>query len=189
MLVFLYEDGTKAVVMADSKTERLDGAEGQDASDVEVLRSGREEAQVVLDHQLQLLAETHKKAMWTVRITGIVFGLVLSSATLPNASQFTNGFTISGLGCLVLAFLFGVVTYSASDPEFGVGPEYLLDARAESYTESEWFDVLLNGYRNWIERMKRLNANNSKLLTVTQLFLGFGIVLLVTGIAVGEFVS
>lgn len=174
--------------MAGGETERRDEAVEENVnSDVEVLRSGREEARVVLDHQLQLLSETHAKAIRTVRITGIVFGLVLSTATLLNATQFVNGFTIGGIGSLVLAILFGLITYSASRPEFGVGEEYLLDARGESYSESEWFDVLLDGYREWIDYMEDLNDRNLKLLTYTQSFLGLGIVLLTAGVTIAVF--
>lgn len=154
------------------------------ASEIEVLRSGRDEARVVLNHQLQLLSETHTKAIRTVRITGIVSGLVLSTATFLEASQFVNIFTIGGIGCLVLAILSGLVTYSTSGPEFGVGTRYLLDARTESYDEPEWFNVLLDGYRQWIGEMEQLNATNSRLLAATQLFLGFGVLLLTAGVTV-----
>lgn len=174
--------------MAGSEKNRRDGADdGATESDVEVLRSGREEARVVLDHQLRLLSGIHAKAMRTVRITGVVFGLVLSAATLSDVSQFVNAFTIAGVGCLVLAILSGLLAYSASDPEFGVGTGYLLDARLEPYSESEWFDVLLDGYRDWIDQMERLNGRNSGLLTATQSFLGLGVALLAIGVLVATF--
>ena len=174
--------------MAGGETERRDEAVEESAnSDMEVLRSGREEARIVLDHQLQLLSETHTKALRTVRITGVVFGLILSTATLLDKDQFVNWFMISGIGSLVVAILSGLVTYSASRPEFGVGEEYLQDVRGESYSESEWFDVLLDGYREWIDYMKNLNDRNSKLLTSTQLFLGLGIVLITVGVAIAVF--
>jgi len=108
--------------MAGDGNERRDEDDERTVeSDVEVLRSGREEARVVLDHQLQLLSETHTKALRTVRITGVVFGLILSTATFLNVSRFVNILTIGGVGCLVLAILSGLVTYNTSSPEFGVG--------------------------------------------------------------------
>lgn len=173
-------------VMAGGETRQSGESDAGSAnSDVEVLRSGREEARVVLDHQIQLLNETHAKAVRTVRITGVVFGLVLSMATIPAVGQFVNEFTVAGIGLLVLAILSGLVTYTASRPEFGVGEDYLLDARVGSYSEPEWFGVLLEGYREWIEYMENLNDRNSKLLTSTQLFLGLGIALLAAGATIG----
>jgi len=44
--------------------------------------------------------------------------------------------------------------------------------------------MLLDGYREWIGKMEQLNTLNSRLLTTTQLFLGCGVLLLATGVAV-----
>jgi hypothetical protein len=176
--------------MGDNETKSSGKPDGRTAgSDVAVLRSGRDEARVVLDHQLRLLNETQKKVMRTTRVTGLIFGLILSAATLPGARRFVNGFTVGGIGCLVVTILVGLLAYGASNPELGVGAGYLRDARSESYTESEWFDLLVSGYREWITEMERLNGSNSILLVTTQLFLGLGVVFLIIGVVVTVLVN
>ncbi|WP_238392084.1 hypothetical protein [Halorussus amylolyticus] len=122
--------------------------------------------------------------MQTMRITFLVFGLLVSSSTLPRARQFINVFTIAGVVALLLTILLGLLTYSASDPDFGAGPNYLLDVRRGSYDEAEWFAVLVHGYENWIREMEELNDGNARLLTYTQSFLGGGITLTAFGVLV-----
>lgn len=113
-----------------------------------------------------------------------MFGLILSAATLPGTRQFVNGFTIAGIGCLVMTILVGLLAHGSPTPELGVGTGFLRDVRAESYTKSEWFDLVVGGYREWIDEMEELNGNNSILLVSTQLFLGLSIVLLALGVVV-----
>jgi hypothetical protein len=85
--------------MASGETKRRDEADvGKTGSDVEVLRSGREEARLVLDHQLQVLNDLQEKAIRTVKIAGVILGLVLSAGTLPGAERFVNEFTFAGIG-------------------------------------------------------------------------------------------
>ncbi|USZ66831.1 hypothetical protein NGM10_08810 [Halorussus salilacus] len=171
--------------MADSESGHCDRKSEEREGDVEVLQSGREEARIVLDHQLRFLSEIHTKALRTVRITILVFGLVLSATAFPRSEQYLNAFTVAGVGSLAMSILFGLVTYSVSNSQLGVGPNYLLDARTMSYRESEWLDLLLSGYSEWIADMERLNDSTIVALTTTQLFLGVGIVLLVVGFVNG----
>ncbi|WP_135823540.1 hypothetical protein [Halorussus ruber] len=171
--------------MADGEPACRDVADDESRkSDVAVLRSGREEARVVLNHQLDALSDLHTKAVRTVRITGVVLGLVLSAATLPGARRFANGFTLAGVGALAVTLLTGLVAYSASDPKVGIGPQYLSNIRTGNYGEEEWFDALVSGYENWIEEMEELNDGNARMLTVTQLCLGVAVMLLATGVLV-----
>jgi hypothetical protein len=175
--------------MAGGETERLDEAtERKVNSDVDVLRSGREEARVVLDHQLQLLSEIHTKAMRTVRITILVLSVVLSAAAFSEARRFVNWSTVAGVGCLAGAILTGLVTYSASDPDFGAGPDYLLSARTSTYDKTDWLELLIEGYEDWIHDMEELNDGNARMLTYTQMFLGIGVVLIAVGILTVVFV-
>jgi hypothetical protein len=132
-----------------------------------------------------MLSEMHTKALRMVRITVLVFGLVLSASTLPETARYVNRFTVAGIGSLALSILLGLVTYSISNAELGVGPNYLLDAQTMSYEEAEWLDVLLGGYREWIADMERLNRSNTLALTVTQTVLGIGVVLLTVGFSAG----
>lgn len=132
-----------------------------------------------------MLSEMHTKALRTVRVTVLVFGLVFSATAFPQSEQYINQFTMADIGLLALSILSGIVTYSVSNSQLGIGPNYLLDARAMSYREAEWLDVLLSGYEGWIRDMKRLNDSNMVALTTTQIFLGIGVVLLAVGFATG----
>ena len=53
-----------------------------ETSDVDVLRSACSESRAVLDEQLQKLADIGDKAIWTVRSSVLVLGLVVSAASL-----------------------------------------------------------------------------------------------------------
>ena len=176
--------------MAGGEIERREEAvEESESSDVEVLRSGREEARVVLDHQLQLLSEMHTEAFRTVRLTVLVPGLLVSVTTLPDADRFVNLFTIVGGSCLLLAILFGLGAYSVSNPTIGIGTGYLRDVREVPYCESEWLNLLLRGYQRWIETVERSNRCNMLALVVTRLFLGGGIVLIAVGFGANLFLG
>lgn len=174
--------------MADGETARRDRDDENRQSDVEVLRSRCKEARVVLNHQLEALSDLHGKAIRTVRITGVVFGLVLSAATLPGARRFANGFIFAGIGALAVTLLVGLVAYSASDPKVGIGPRYLSGIRTGNYSEVEWFDALVGGYENWIVEMEELNDGNARMLTFTQVLLGIAVVLLAVGVSVELFI-
>ena len=149
----------------------------------EILRTTRDEARTVLNHQIDTLNDIDDKAMRTVRITLVVVSVLFSATTLHGAGQFVNVLTGAGTACLVASILVGLVTYSSSGPESGIGPTYLTDARAGSYSEREWLVVLLAGYAEWIEDMERLNQANARLLSLTQGCTGLGVLLLALGVA------
>lgn len=165
--------------------QRSESDDENRTSDVAVLQSGREEARIVLDHQLQMLDDMHTKAVRTIRITVLVLGLVLSATAFPEARGFRNAFTLSGVGTLSVAILSGLVVYSAPDPKVGVGPLYLSDIRTGEYGEAEWLDALIAGYEEWITDMQDLNRSNARLLGYTRGLLGLGVGLLLVGLFVG----
>lgn len=111
------------------------GRDYSQSEDVEVLRSSREEARTVLDHQIQLLSEIHAKALRTIRITVLVLGVILSSTAFPETRQFVNWLTVAGVTSLVFAILSGLVAYTASNPNFGTSPDYLFDVRTTVTTK------------------------------------------------------
>ena len=132
----------------EEREQRSERDDEEGTSDVEVLRSGREEARVVLDNQLQVLTELQTKAMKTVRTTVLVLGLVLSATTLPGAKRVVNWLVVSGVGSLVVGIILGLGTCSGSNPEVGIGTPYLRTMRRTSYDGSNWLDVLLGRYEN-----------------------------------------
>lgn len=154
-----------------------------DGTDVETLRTTREEARLVLDHQLRVLDEIDRKSTRTVRITFLVLGAVFSVATLTNISPFVNSFSAFGVVSLIVSTLTGLATYTASNPSAGPGPRYLRDATETPYEEDEWLVVLLAGYHEWILDVDELNASNARLLAVTRVTTVLGIVAISLGVA------
>lgn len=138
---------------------------------------------MVLNRQIDTLNDIDDKAMRTVRITLVVVSVLFSAATVPEARRFLNALTAAGTACLVASILVGLLTYSSSDAETGVGPTYLVDARRGRYSEREWLVVLLAGYAEWIDDMGRLNETNARLLSLTQACTGLGVLLLAIGVA------
>lgn len=80
---------------------------------VETLRVTQAEAREVLAHQLETLSDIDDKAMRTVRIALVVFGIVLSASTFPNGTAFVNWVTVGGAVSLILSILCGIGTYGA----------------------------------------------------------------------------
>ena len=161
------------------------------ARHIETLRSAHSEACEVLAQQVETLSDIDDKALRTVRIALIVFGIGLSATAFPNGTAFLNWITVGGMVSLTLSVLFGIVTYGASNPPVGVGPEYLDEARTTPYTEAEWRDLLVSGYDEWITDVERQIQSNARTLLLAQLFLGCSVVLLATGVslALGGYVE
>lgn len=160
------------------------GPSPPDGTDVETLRTTREEARLVLDHQLQVLNEIDRKAIRTVQVVLVLLGLVGTTATVVEVRHLLNPLSLGGLLSLVGALVLGLLTYTASNPETGVGSRYLQDSLEEAYEELEWLAVLLKGYGEWLDRMERINARNARLLTWTQTLTVLGVVSLTAGTGV-----
>lgn len=123
--------------------------------DKETLEKTCEEARTALDHQIDLLRDMDDKAMRSVRITLLTLGIFLSASAFPGSLRFFNLITISGVGSLVISILFGLITYSASEPSFGIGKSYAEEIRTTAYTEEEGWKCSLRGTRNGVERWTR----------------------------------
>jgi len=62
-----------------------ESGDDEEVSDLGVLRSACSESRAVLDEQLQKLADIGDKAIWTVRSSVLVLGLLVSAASLGDA--------------------------------------------------------------------------------------------------------
>lgn len=130
-----------------------------EASDVEVLRSACAESRAVLDDQLAELADIGDKALWTVRTSMIVLGVVVSAASLADAAtlrRLHEAVPVLGLFgvCLLLtASVYGLGTYFGADRVRGISPEFRRRAR-NGLAEHDWRILLLDGYDGWIEEME-----------------------------------
>ena len=141
-----------------------------------------EQARCVLDHQIAKLRDIDEKALRTVRITVIFLGLVFSVTQLEGTSGFVNGLTILGGSSLVASLGFGVLTYTASEPDFGPGPSYVDELLDSDPDPDEWNATLLAGYGDWMDDTRDVNGENAFWLLCTQVFLVAGVFLIGIGV-------
>lgn len=153
--------------------------------DIEILRVSLEQARATLEGQQRSLADMDNKAMRSVRITLVTLGILFSAATFSNAGPFVNRLTIWGGAFLTLSIIAGIITYSISRVEHGIGTDYLNDVRKNSYTEEEWLELVLAGYEEMCSSMRNLNKWERRLMSATLAFLAIGILFISIGIYCG----
>lgn len=143
-----------------------------------------QEARSVLEAQQTIISDLDDKAMRTVRMTVLLVGIVVSVVELGDITISRTPAYIGGIS-LLLSVLSGMITYSESDLYLGVGSEYLLQLKNESFEDDEdvsWEDHLLVQYSGWIEENARDIRWNGVLLQVTQILLAIGLVLITVAI-------
>jgi len=153
-----------------------------DEFDIEALRFIHEDSKAVLGHQIEYLNDIDDKAMRTVRIVTILLGVIFSATQLPFAESYINNWLLLGGGSLILSIVFGIITYTVSDPHFGVGPEYLDDIVEMPYGEQYWRVDLITSYADWMTDNEKLNSTNATYLFYCQLFSVIGLLLLAVGV-------
>lgn len=146
-------------------------------SDIEALRITLAEYRVVLDHQIDLLNDLDDMAMWTSRTAVILLGILVSGAgiagrlvlvSLPPGAMISFG--IGGLGLVVTIFA-GVGVYTVSQPRYGVTDSHHREVTEMPYTEREWLGLMLEEYDEWSDELAVLNAENARLVFLTQTLL------------------
>lgn len=158
---------------------------GTDEPAIEALRLTREESRVVLDHRIAMLNDLDDKAMRTVRTDLVVLGVLASAAGIAGPDRLARlalpvkAISVIAGGCLFFSALVGIGVYVASDITVGIGSDYRTELRMQGYTEREWLEVLLDDYDEWTRSLRRIHENNALYLTVSQILLGVGLVLLV----------
>lgn len=166
--------------------------ESGDVSDPEALYLTREESQAVLERKLRALDEINSKAMHTVHTAVLLLGLVTSTLTLlgrAGRDQFgTASVLVTGTGilCLLLAIVTGVVTYTTSGVPDGISQSYRDEVRDGDFDEVGWLLVLLGGYDQWVKGVNRAKQQKEQHLLWAQLLLAVGLILVAS--AVGLYV-
>lgn len=156
-------------------------------TDLEVLRSACEESRVVLDYQLEVLAEIDEKAIWSVRTAIIVLGLLISVGSLTDGSAIRTlsppviGLATAGTLSLLFTIWFGLLAYHWSFEAFGIGPQERQAALSGRLDEREWLQMLLQDwYPEWIERQAMFNVYNNRILVGAHLLLSIGVTLVLS---------
>lgn len=160
----------------------------EDVPDPETLEFLCGEAREVVDNQIDTLSDLDDKAMWTLRMIVLVFGLLLTALSLAvradvdRLGRFVNLFTTTGVVALLGGLLASVVAYSHT--QFKAGPSSR-DIRALLYRNVDggrYRESLLLGYRDWIRHNRDSIERDSTLLFVCQVLLIVGIAFLAVGI-------
>lgn len=151
-------------------------------SDVAVLQSACEESRAVLDDQLRELSTIGDKALWTVRTSMIVLGVVTSAASLGDTRtlrQLHIGIQLlglSGVGMLLSASVYGLGTYFGATRARGISPSYRQQARTGGLSEQDWWLGLLTGYDRWTAEMEAVTDRYGTHLFRAQSVFIFGVV-------------
>lgn len=162
--------------------------------DVEALRATREEARQVVDHQIAYLNDIDDRAMRTVRIGVVVLAAFASAVKLGDDAVVSDPASVAGVvtavGAVLLtgAIVSGVLTYSVSDPDFGIGAADVREARRVDGAEAAWLRVLLRGYEEWIAENNRVNRRDATYLWWSQFLLAGGVALLSTGVGLSVWI-
>ncbi|MUV61619.1 hypothetical protein [Halobacterium sp. CBA1126] len=168
------------------------GPDGEQAN-VAALRSACDESRAVLDDQLGELSDIGDKALWTVRTSMIVLGVVASAASLGDARtlrQLHPGvglLGVAGVALLVAASVYGLGTYFGADRIRGISPEYRRQARESGLSERDWRQALLRGYDEWIAEMEATTDRYGTHLFRAQALFLLGVVafVLTAGLSLG----
>ncbi|WP_323173633.1 hypothetical protein [Natrialba sp. PRR66] len=153
--------------------------------EIESLRFICSESRDVIDHQIDDLDDIDDKALRTVRITMVVFGLLVAAAQIEGSDPIFNRITVLGGGLLLLSIIAGAGTYSASDLHLGPGPNYLIDVVSKANTEKKERVEALGSYAYWMYENERIVRRNGTYLIITQLLLVLGLLCLAYGAFTG----
>jgi len=161
------------------------GSSGSEPSDTEVLRSACAESREVLDDQLAELSDIGDKALWTVRTSMIVLGIVASVASLGSTDtlgRLQGWILVVGLVGVVLlltASVWGLGTYFVSDRVRGISPGYRSRTKNAGLDKRDWYRALLHGYDQWIAEMESMTDRYGSHLFKAQLLFLIGVSLVV----------
>lgn len=145
------------------------------------------EAREVVDTQIDTLGDLDDKAMWTLRMIVLVFGLLLTAASLAvragvELDQYVNPFTATGVAALLGGLLASVGAYSHTQFKAGPSSRDIRTLLSRDVAEDGYRESVLLGYRDWISHNRDSIERDSTLLFVCQLLLIVGIALLAAGI-------
>lgn len=146
------------------------------------------EAREVLDSQIDTLSDIDDKAMWTLRMIVLVFGLLLTALSLAvrtevnSLGRFANPFTVLGIGALIGGLLSSVIAYSHTRFKPGPSSRDIKNLLERELDESRYRASVLRSYQLWILHNRSSIERDSTLLFLCQMFLIVGITSLAVGI-------
>jgi hypothetical protein len=140
-----------------------------------------EEARAVIDAQNNTMSDIDNKAIWTVRITAILIGLLVTGFKFaPDAFQ--QSWLEYAIGSFAIAGFLGILTYNESNLFVGPKGEYVEELARGTYEEEDWDEDLLITFAGMISENYDDIKWNARLLSSSLLFLSIGILLILMSI-------
>lgn len=174
----------------------------------ESLKIAREEANRVIDHQIQTLTDIDNKASDTLRYSILFLGLLLTALSLvvrtdmgpvgvgeemPAGLLYVSvGLIFVGILAILATVILSILTYKST--EFKPGPSYgdMDRYSKKKYTEKEWLILLVRSSSSWIETNRESNDDDATMLSRAHTSLAIGIILIFAGVtfyAVGVYIA
>lgn len=155
-------------------------------SDKSALRAARTEARESLEETITFIQQINESAMKTLRIDLVIIGLSLTAvSSFQSTSRLVNVFTIFGFVAVSVSTVVAVVAIIGSEYPTGVSESYIEDFQRASWSEHEWNEWMLREYCLWLSEANEMADGDAQALLYTQILLGVGILLLITGVVLG----
>lgn len=142
-----------------------------------------EEARSVLDSQNDTISDIDNKTIWTVRLTAVLIGILVTGVQLaPDA--FDQKWLEFAIGSFAVAVLLGIITYNESNLYVGPKGTYVEELTLGNHEKEEWDEDLLLTFAGMISENYEEIRKDAVLLTATQMLLMVGIVLVIVSVVV-----
>lgn len=141
------------------------------------------EARNVIDGQAETMSDIDTKAVYTVRITVLITGIVVAAARIAGPSPFEPTLLTLGVAFLLISIVFGIFTYTESNLFLGPNREYLRDLATDDVEAGSWDEDLVYRLADWIDDNHSDIRWNGRLLFATQVGLALGVVAVVGAVA------
>lgn len=148
----------------------------------------REELRTTFEYQVQRLREIDGKAIELLKANLLLIGLVVTAGSIlvqtdVEIGQFTNAFTVAGVGLLLFSTGLAGVTYTSSNLRGGLGPDAAQAAIGDA--DGAFDERVVRSYGRWIDYNARMIAVNDILVTVTVLAVVVSFVYVLVGLVIG----
>lgn len=143
--------------------------------DTETLETALAHLQLIIENQLETLADIDDKAVRTVRVQVILLGAIASAAQIASRTIHVNLWMKLGGVFLLSSIIAGIFTYTVSDGRSGPRPEDVSRILATRTSKPRVYLRLLEKHREAIAENREILEDNGRYIFYTQMLLVLGI--------------